>query len=120
MVPNGESGMYYFRIKQVYANGYVRYSNIRQMDLESSVTAKFSLYPNPSSGIVGIKFDNKMHGHFKIQIYNTQGQVAVMKDLMVSVGSPYLQLGALVPGVYWLRVTDDKNLDSGVTQLLIK
>jgi hypothetical protein len=120
MIPNGESGVYYFRIKQVYSNGYVRYSNIRQMELESSVTAKFSIYPNPSTGIVGIKFDNKMHGHFKIQIYNTQGQVAVRKDLVISDGSPYLQVGALVPGVYWLRVTDENNLDLGVTQLLIK
>ena len=120
MVANGESGMYYFRIKQVYANGYVRYSNIRQIELETSVTTKFSVYPNPSKGIVGIKFDNKMHGHFKIQIYNTQGQVTVRKELMVSVGSPYLQVGALVPGVYWLRVTDEKNHDLGVTQLLIK
>src|SRR5688572_3452531 len=119
-VGHGESGMYYFRIKQVYTNGYVRYSNIKQMELESSVTAKFSVYPNPSTGIVGIKFDNKMHGHFKIQIYNTQGQVAVKKDIVVTVGSPYIQVAALVPGVYWLRVTDEKNLDSGVTQLFIK
>jgi len=112
--------MYYFRIKQVYTNGYVRYSNIKQMALESSVSAKFSVFPNPSTGIVGIKFDNKMHGHFKIQIYNTQGQVAVKKDIVVTVGSPYIQVAALIPGVYWLRVTDEKNLDSGVTQLLIK
>ena len=120
MVGNGEGGMYYFRIRQVYTNGYVRYSNIRQLELESSVPTKFSIYPNPSTGIVGIKFDNKMHGHFKIQIYNTQGQVAVKKDLMVAVGSPYTHVAALVPGVYWLRVTDGSNLDYGVTQLFIK
>ena len=120
MVANGESGLYYFRIKQVYVDGYVRYSNIREMELESSVVTKFSIYPNPSTGIVGIKFDNKMHGHFKIQLFNTQGQVAVKKDLLVSVGSPYIKIGSLVPGVYWLRVTDDKNRDLGVTQLLIK
>jgi len=43
-----------------------------------------------------------------------------MKDLVISIGSPYLQIGDLVPGVYWLRVTDEKNNDFGVTQLLIK
>ena len=36
-VGNGESGVFYFRIKQVYTNGYVRYSNIKQLELESSV-----------------------------------------------------------------------------------
>jgi len=40
--------------------------------------------------------------------------------VVISLGSPYLLVGALVPGVYWLRVTDEKNLDFGVTQLLIK
>ena len=53
-----ESGMYYFRVKQVYSNEYVRYSNIKQLVLESSATTKFLVYPNPSTGIVGIKFDN--------------------------------------------------------------
>ena len=73
------------------------------MELESSVIAKFSVYPNPSTGIVGIKFDNNLHGHFNIQIYNTQGQVAVKKDIVVTVGSPYIQVATLVPGVYWLK-----------------
>jgi hypothetical protein len=76
---SNERGVFYFRIKQVYANGYVRYSNIKQLELESSAIAKFSVYPNPSTGIVGIKFDNNLHGQFNIQVYNTQGQMAVKK-----------------------------------------
>lgn len=119
-VGNGEKGVFYFRIKQVYSNGYVRYSNIKQLELESSVTTRFSVYPNPSKGIVGIKFDDKMHGQFNIQIYNTQGQVAVKKDVNVAAGSPYMKVANVVPGVYFLRVTDKKSLESSVTQLLIK
>jgi Secretion system C-terminal sorting domain len=119
-VDNGQRGVFYFRVKQVYTNGYVRYSNIKQLELESSVVTRFSVYPNPSKGIVGIKFDNKMHGQFNIQIYNTQGQAAVRKDVSVAVGSPYMELANMPPGVYWLRVTDRKSLESSVTQLLIK
>ena len=72
--PNGEKGIFYFRIKQVYSNGYVRYSNIRQVTLGSPASVKFSIYPNPSTGIVGIKFDDSSGGHFNIRIYNAQGQ----------------------------------------------
>ena len=115
-----ENGVFYFRIKQVYANGYVRYSNIKQLELESSAVTKFSIYPNPSSGIVGIKFDNKMQGYYNVQVYNTQGQLAVRKDIAVAVGSPYMEVAKLVPGVYWLRVTDKKSQESSVNQIFIK
>lgn len=117
---SNESGVFYFRIKQVYANGYVRYSNIKQLELESSAVTKFSIYPNPSKGIVGIKFDNNLHGQFNIQVYTTQGQVAVKKDIAVAIGSPYMEVGRLTPGVYWLRVTDKKSQESSVNQIFIK
>jgi hypothetical protein len=117
---NGETGTFYFRIKQVYANGYVRYSNIRQVVLENSAKRKFSIYPNPSKGIVGIKFDNKTKGIFKVLVYTTLGQMAVTRDVVVDFGSPYMELARLEPGVYWIRLTDKKSLETSVTQLLIK
>jgi len=90
--------MYYFCIKQVYADGYVRYSNIKHVILENSASPKFSVYPNPSSGIVGIKFDYTLGGHFNVLIYNTQGQMTVKKDIVVARCSSYRELGKLVPG----------------------
>ncbi|HRO68773.1 MAG TPA: choice-of-anchor E domain-containing protein [Chitinophagaceae bacterium] len=118
--PAGETGVYYFRIKQVYSNGYIHYSNIRQVVLENSVRQKFSVYPNPSTGIVGIKFDNSLSGHFYALLYNTQGQVIEERDIAVRPGSAYMEIAKLTPGVYWLRLTDKKSLESSVTQLLIK
>lgn len=117
--PAGAKGIYYFRIKQVYSNGYVRYSNIKQVTLESSASFKFSIYPNPSNGIVGIKFDNVMNGHFDVQIFNTQGQLIVNKNIVVA-GSSYAEAATLTSGAYWLRLTDRKSQASSVNQLLIK
>lgn len=117
--PGGESGNYYFRIRQVYSNGYVRYSNIRHVKLENPGSVKFSLYPNPSNGIVGIKFDNISTGHFNIQIYNSQGQLIVQKAVVIG-GSSYVEVGNLKSGSYWLRLTDKQSLESCVNQLLIK
>lgn len=116
---NGESGIFYFRIKQVYTNGYSRFSTIKQVALENSDFPKFTLYPNPSNGIVGIKFDNSTTGRFNIQIYNTQGQLMVKKEIVVS-GSSYAEVATMKSGVYWLRLTDVKSQASCVNQLLIK
>ena len=115
-----DDGIYYFRVKQVYSNGYVHYSNIKHMVLKNSVRTKFSIYPNPSTGIVGIKFDNSLSGYFNALIYTTQGQMTVNREIVVKQGSSYMELARLVPGVYWLRLTDKKSLESSVHQLLIK
>ena len=116
---NGQGGAYFFRVKQVYSNGYGRYSNIRQLTLENSDFPGFTLYPNPSNGIVGIKFDNILTGHFNIQIFNTQGQLMVKKDIVAS-GSSYVQVATMESGVYWLRMTDVRSQRSCVNQLLVK
>ena len=68
---------------------------------------------------VGIKFDNIITGHFNIQIYNTQGQTMVKKEIAMNESS-YVQVATLESGVYWLRVTDGKSMASCVNQLLIK
>jgi Secretion system C-terminal sorting domain len=115
----GESGVYFFRIKQVYSSGYFQFSNIKQVTLENSAFPKFTLYPNPSDGIVGIKFDNNSTGHFSIHIYNTQGQTMAKNDIVMN-GSSYMQVAVLESGVYWVRLTDMKTQKSSVNQLLIK
>jgi hypothetical protein len=87
--------------------------------LESSVSPKFNVFPNPSSGIVGIKFDNIPDGQMMIQIYNTQGQ-SVWKKEIVATGSSYQEIARLSTGMYWLKLTDLSSKLSSVNQLFIK
>ncbi|MEI9910139.1 MAG: T9SS type A sorting domain-containing protein [Bacteroidota bacterium] len=116
---NGETGTFYFRVKQVYPGGYSRYSNIKQVNLENSDFPGFTIYPNPSTGIVGIKFDNTSTGRYNIHIYNAQGQTMMKKDIAVAESS-YVQVAALKSGVYWIKLTDVKSQLTRVNQLLIK
>ena len=111
--------MFFFRVKQVYSNGYTRFSSVKQVYLENSLLAKFTVFPNPSAGIVGIKFDNIESGKMTLQVFNSRGQKVMQKDILVA-GSSYQQLGTLESGVYWLRLTDEKNRLAFVNQLLIK
>lgn len=112
-------GRYFFRIKQVYSNGYTRFSEIKYTDLDRSETPQFTLYPNPSSGIVGIKFDNIQTGQLMVQIFNTQGQKIIEKGIAAT-GSSYQQISVLQQGTYWLKVTDIVSRLSCVKQLFIK
>ncbi|MFI5132988.1 MAG: choice-of-anchor E domain-containing protein [Chitinophagales bacterium] len=114
-----DGGSYFFRIKQVYSNGYTRFSEIRLVNLESPLLPKFIIYPNPSDGIVGIKFDNISGGQLTVQIFNTQGQSVIQKEFPAT-GSSYWQIATLQKGKYWLRVTDVTTRLSCVNQLFIK
>jgi hypothetical protein len=80
---------------------------LSRVALENSAWTKFSVYPNPSSGIVGIKFDNTLGGEFKALIYNTQGQMTVNKDIVITQGSSYRELARLLRGTL-VRLTEKK------------
>lgn len=114
-----ESGEFFFRVKQVYANGYTRFSDVKQVTLKNSSIPKFIVSPNPSNGIVGIKFDNNEGGKMMLEIFNVQGQKVMQKEIVVS-GTSYHQVATLQSGVYWLRLTDVTSQLSGVNQLFIK
>ncbi len=113
------NGLYYFRIRQVYATGYSRFSEIRTVTLKNSSTSKFILYPNPSKGIVGIKFDNIQNENLLLEIFNTQAQKVVAKEIVVN-GSLYQLAAPLQNGMYWLRVTDPASKRYSINQLFIK
>ena len=110
---------YYFRIKQVYSNGYPRFSEARSVELENSNQPKINIYPNPSDGVVGIKFVNTNSGKFIVQISNTQGQTVFSGELEAS-GEGVNYVTTLQRGMYWLRLIDVTSHLSCVNQLLIK
>jgi Secretion system C-terminal sorting domain len=115
----GEGGKMYFRVRQKFANGYVQFTDIRTEAFESPVIPRFNLYPNPSSGIVGIKFDKYVNGKYQIQIINAEGQ-AVANQIINITGGSYQQKNVLPKGMYWVKLTDIVRKESHVNQLIIK
>lgn len=118
--PLTTEGRYFFRIKQVVSSGTSYFTNVRFVDLNEEKTGiKFIVYPNPSNGIVGIKFDNISAGKYIVLINNTQGQVVINKEIQVS-GNSYQQVATLNKGFYWVRMVNAESGESTVNQLLIK
>lgn len=115
----GEGGKIYFRVKQKFSTGYVQFTDIKTETFEESIIPGFNLYPNPSSGIVGIKFDKYVNGKYQIQIINAEGQAVANQTINITGGS-YQQKNVLSKGMYWVRLTDLENNVSHVSQLIIK
>ena len=113
------SGDYYFRVKQVYSSGFVRFTDVKSIELENTDKPKINIFPNPSNGVVGIKFANISSGKFLIQISNTQGQTVFSKEEEI-IGDGVRYITTLQRGMYWLRLIDVTSHLSCVNQLLIK
>lgn len=114
-----ESGDFFFRIRQIYANGYSRMSEVRKITLKNSLLPRFIISPNPSTGVVGIKFDNYEGGKLRLEIFNGQGQSVVRKDMLLA-GASYQQVATLQGGIYWVKLTDLSSQLSSVSQVVIK
>ncbi len=114
-----EMGIYFFRIKQLDNRGKSYFTVVRHVDIFNGNPVHFTVYPNPSDGIVGIKFDINSSGKFIVLINNELGQTVVNKEVTVS-GGVYQQVATLNKGFYWVRVVDPLTRQSFVNQLFIK
>lgn len=118
-VVNNEYGRYYFRVRQHWANGYVRYTPVKSVEFTDPLFTTTSIYPNPSSGKVGIKFVNARAGKMLVQISNANGQQVTTKEIMVA-STDYQQLAPLPSGMYWVKITDVASKASCVKQLVVQ
>ncbi len=114
-----EYGRYYFRVKQRWLDGYYKYSEIKQVDFANPLFSTISLYPNPSSGAIGIKFVSAKAGRFLIQVSNASGRVVVTKELLV-VETDYKTMATLGAGMYYIKITDVATQAFCINQIMVK
>jgi hypothetical protein len=110
---------YFFRIKQKFPNGKSLLTTVISIDFKELKLSEFSLYPNPSDGIIGIKFDKTITGKLLVVITNVQGQIVFNKQIEIW-NNNYRQITTLLRGMYWVKITDVAGEKSNVSQLFIK
>ncbi|MBS1577211.1 MAG: choice-of-anchor E domain-containing protein [Bacteroidetes bacterium] len=110
---------YYFRVKQRFPNGKALLTDTKSIHFDELDITGFSLFPNPSNGIIGIKFDKNISGKILVVITNPQGQIVFNRQIEIS-DNNYRQVTALQRGMYWVKVTDVAGQRSYVNQLFIK
>jgi hypothetical protein len=73
-------------------------------------TAKVSVYPNPTSGVLNVQID----GSFNATVYNYQGQV-VMRN---TVNNGQIDMSGLASGVYFVEIRTNDNVS--VEKVIVK
>lgn len=72
----------------------------------------FTIYPNPTSGIVNIQFDNSIKG--TIKVVDNLGQVVRIEAL-----SNMLDLSNLEKGMYHLRIEDEHEIALSIERVVV-
>jgi len=118
---NGLSGIVYYRLKEVDIDGQVNYSKIIALHLDgSSVSANFSVYPNPFiSGVKIIATSDKVQ-EGTVHIFNISGQKVMSQSVTLQQGQnvlPFSNLSNLQSGVYIVQLITNNNT---ISQKIIK
>jgi len=94
------TGTNYYRLQTTGADGAVAYSNVIAINNEPSTV---SLSPNPAKNVLhmeGLSSSSKV----KITVVDLNGNVAISQQLSANSSSYNLNIAALKPGNYWLKV----------------
>ena len=108
------TGKVYYRIKQSDQSGKLNYSPVRSVILEQPAANGFSLFPNPGTHRVTMKFDLLPDGDYLVQARNLAGQLVLTSKIKASgTNSITIDIPAqTAAGMYHLQV---KEISSGKT-----
>jgi F0F1-type ATP synthase beta subunit len=105
-------GKRYYRIKIIYGDGSVRYSDVRLVEFDDAVLG--IVYPNPSTGVFNVVFQLPVGQQVQGSIINVNGQL-VRRYHTVATGFPQtltMDLSSLSAAVYLLRLETNDTVKS--------
>ncbi len=91
----------YYRLKMVEKDEKISYSYIIIIKGESD---KFSIYPNPATTSLQIKFDKNMNEKVEVQVVDVNGKTVDSRQLLVVNGLCKLSISKLAMGSYVVKV----------------
>jgi hypothetical protein len=100
----------YYRLKQVDQNGESKYYNVIFSNCGSDAGVPFT-FPNPSSGDFGLHLNGTdISGNVQLAVFNSEGKEISNRqlDLEETISVIYISLLDLQPGVYYLKMIDNK------------
>ena len=75
----------------------------------SELSLKFSVYPNPSSGVIYIEFNNSDNNFNQISILNILGEeIYVINDMSKSENLKIIDFSNYTKGAYLVKIKTDK------------
>jgi surface protein len=98
---NIESGLHYYRLKQVDLDGQYAYTDIREVKIIGNLN-DIQIYPNPSSDIVNV---TNCEGNFYL-ISDVNGKI--VKEGNINLGN--ISIYSLPPGYYYLTIVNGREV----------
>ena len=110
---------YFYRLRQVDFDGTFSFSPTVEAVITGESGVEVALYPNPTSGNVGLSLNLREGGLAEVRILNNLGQVVSSQQLEMTAGQNYHQLNtqSLTAGTYQVQVQIAGEM---VTQRLVK
>jgi hypothetical protein len=103
---NPASGINYYRIKIVNADGSVKYSEIRTVIFNGKGT--LSIFPNPANDKVNIQLPESYQGkNISIKIINQLGQDIISKQFTNASQVETINVSNLPTGIYTIRLSKE-------------
>ncbi|MFK7926032.1 MAG: S8 family serine peptidase [Bacteroidia bacterium] len=104
---NPLNGNNYYRIQYLDSDGAILNSKV---ELVERITKglSFSVYPNPSSGSLGMRIQANQAGIGRLRLRNSLGQLLVEKQINIQAGSQdiSLDISKLNPGIYYAEFSN--------------
>lgn len=75
----------------------------------------YSLYPNPSNGILNLLFDKSAFDDFEYEIYDNNSQLIKRDKILTS--QTIIDLSANPPGIYFVRLTKN-SIDAKIFKIV--
>lgn len=94
--------MYYYRLKMQNQDGTFEYSPVRSAQIKKNT--HFQLYPNPTTGNMTLKMQERSTETGQLYIYNNLGQVVWQQSISRETNQVDLDVVSLSAGVYFLHV----------------
>ncbi len=79
-------------------------------EVQQNISPVFSVFPNPTSGIIRIKLSKPYDRPVEVSLFNTLGQLMQTTTWLPNAASPEMELSLenIANGVYFLQLTSDK------------
>ncbi|QQR94032.1 MAG: T9SS type A sorting domain-containing protein [Bacteroidota bacterium] len=105
---NPYKGVSYYRLKQTDFNGDYTFSQIENV-LITDGDIKYLVYPNPNNGNFSVKFDAEQNVNAVFLITDATGRLIQSGRLDDLSGKQQINIEKVLPGFYFLQITNGDN-----------